>query len=419
MIKALRAKFICVNMAIVLVMMCAILATVLVFTHNNLERNAENFMQEIAADPMRVIRPGEVAPGVQLPYFSVEISHNGKIAVTNGGYYNLDDADMIEAITASSISSKQNCGVLSEYNLRYYRIATPIAERIVFVDISNEVSTMDHLFRYCLVIGGASLVVFFFISLGLSYWAIRPVDMAWKQQKRFISDASHELKTPLALISLNVEMMEASPLCQEDPLNSKLHNIMLGTERMRSLVSSLLELAKTDSELPHAQMTQLDLSNVVTMGVLTAEALFIEKNQRLTVAITPDIRIYGSGQHMNQLLSILLDNAHKYGTENGTVSIKLWKSSVHSCILSVRNTGDPIPREKLRQIFERFYRLDEARVSNGSYGLGLAIAEGIVREHHGRIWAESTEHENVFYVQLPIGPASEAQNMVGKIWHLF
>ena len=210
MIRRLRVKFICTNMAIVFVMLCIILFTVLYFTQNNLEQATVSFMQGIARDPLQIIRPGEEQLGIQLPYFSIEVGEEGQIIAANGSYYSLDNKSMLQDITARSLAAAPESGILREYNLRYYRVSTPDVQRIVFTDVSGELSTMSHMLHACLAIGVASLILFFLISLVLSNWAVKPVAEAWERQKRFVSDASHELKTPLSLISLNVELLSNS-----------------------------------------------------------------------------------------------------------------------------------------------------------------------------------------------------------------
>lgn len=401
MIRRLRVKFICTNMAIVFVMLCIILFTVLYFTQNNLEQATVSFMQGIARDPLQIIRPGEEQLGIQLPYFSIEVGEEGQIIAANGSYYSLDNKSMLQDITARSLAAAPESGILREYNLRYYRVSTPDVQRIVFTDVSGELSTMSHMLHACLAIGVASLILFFLISLVLSNWAVKPVAEAWERQKRFVSDASHELKTPLSLISLNVELLSNSAEAGALP-QKQLGYIQSGAARMSTLVENLLELARTDNGIPQKQMANFDFSRMVYLSALSAEAFFVERRQRLVLQLTPEIIVHGSQRHIDQLVTILLDNAHKYGREGGIVTVTLTEHRYKHCLLCVRNTGEPIPKQELRRIFNRFYRRDESRAADGSYGLGLSIAKNIVQEHRGRIWAESTDDENLFYVLLPL-----------------
>ena len=149
-------------------------------------------------------------------------------------------------------------------------------------------------------------------------------------------------------------------------------------------------------------LSDLDFSRLTENELLTFEALFYEKGLKLESDITPGILVHGSGQHLKQVLSILLDNALKYASCSGTVRVTLRKADARKLELSVADPGDPISQEDLKNIFKRFYRIDEARAMNHSYGLGLSIAEDIVTQHAGTIRAESRNGINTFIVELPL-----------------
>ena len=144
----------------------------------------------------------------------------------------------------------------------------------------------------------------------------------------------------------------------------------------------------------------VDLSRLVSDALLPFEPVFFESGLALETEIAEGIAIQGSPDHLRQVVEILLDNAGKYG--EGTVSVRLERAGGKSCLLSVASRGASISKEDLRNIFKRFYRVDEARSRDGSYGLGLSIAEGIVQAHRGRIWAESEGGINTFFVRLPV-----------------
>ena len=149
------------------------------------------------------------------------------------------------------------------------------------------------------------------------------------------------------------------------------------------------------------KFSDLDFSELVSDAVLSFQLLYEEQGMSLRCAVAEGIRVHGSEQHLYQVLDVLLDNALKYSSPNGTVRVELLQSG-RTCTLAVASPGEPISREDLKNIFKRFYRADKARARNGSYGLGLAIAESVVEAHKGRIWAENGEGGNVFYVQLPL-----------------
>lgn len=226
-------------------------------------------------------------------------------------------------------------------------------------------------------VGGVAIVVLFFISLLLSKRIIHPLEENDRRQKQFISDASHELKTPVAVIDTNAEL-----LAREIGKNEWLANIQYENERMNWLVRQLLDLSRAENaETP---MEQVDFSRVVTGETLALETLAFDCGRVFRTEIEDGIIFTGSKTQLTQLVSILLDNAirHAAGSE---IEISL-KRQGHHAVLSVSNDGDEIPQDKLDHLFDRFYRVDEARNSEGQhYGLGLSIAKAMVEKHGGSI----------------------------------
>lgn len=401
MIRRLRIKFVCINMAIVTIMLCAIFGTVLYFTKENLERESISMMQTVALEPPRLGYPGEGGGHVRLPYFTLEVSQENDLVAAGGGYYDLTDGDLLRELVALSTVSAQQTGILREYGLRFCWVITPTAQRVVFADISSEVNTMNHLVQNCLLIGGLSFVAFFIISLLLARWAVKPVEEAWKQQRQFVADASHELKTPLTVILSNVQLLEEAG-ADEQTRSRLTDNILTMSHQMRELIERLLELARVDSGLGERSLSAVDLSQLVDGAVLPFEAVFYERGLELSCRVEEDLRVRGSPSHLKQTADILLDNAQKYAAPGSRVEVELKRSGRRHCLLSVASAGEALSPKELKDIFKRFYRADSARSRDGSYGLGLSIAEEIVRNHKGRIWAESRGGVNTFFVQLPL-----------------
>ena len=273
---------------------------------------------------------------------------------------------------------------------------------IVFADISSEVATMNNLIRNCVLIGLLSFLVFLVIAIYFARWAVKPVEDAWIQQRQFVSDASHELKTPLTVILTDAEMLKSRDF-DDSKKKQFADNIYTMSMQMRGLVESLLQLARVDNgAIQKSPMQMVDLSQLAANEILTFEVLFFEKGLILEDKVQEGITVRGSEQHLKQVIEILLDNAQKYSDPHGTVTVSLEKTGAHKCILSVADPGEAISEENLKNIFKRFYRIDEARAMNHSYGLGLSIAENIVENHKGRIWAESKDGINTFKVELAL-----------------
>ena len=400
MLKRLRIKFVCMMMTIVTIMICVILGLILNFTRNNLETQSIQMMQSIAAEPFHIGRPDEPPKEIRLPFFSLQMGPKGELVATGGGYYDLSDQDFLAELIEVSTASGAQTGVLSEYNLRYWLASTPKGQRLVFADISSEINTMKSLARTCVVIGVLSFLVFLGVSLLLARWAVKPVERAWEQQRQFVADASHELKTPLTVITTNAELLQ-DPRCGEAERTVFSQNILTVSKQMRALTERLLDLARVDNGKHNMSFAEIDFSRLVTGASLPFEAVFFEKGLCFAAEITQDIRIHASESHIRQVVDILLDNAQKYSYTGTDVVLKLRRVGRNSCLLTLTNVGDSISQEDLKNIFKRFYRVDSARSMNQSYGLGLSIAQSIVQEHKGKIWAESCNGVNTFSVQLP------------------
>lgn len=397
MIKRLRLKFICINMVIVTLMLLIIFGMVFHFTKTGLEAQSLAALQSVMED--RYSRfPGEKTGQVQLPYFYVSVNPLGEVLATAGGYFDLSDQENLGQIISQALRSEQNTGSLPQYNLRYMKKATPFGLTMAFVDTSSETNTMRTLVRNCVFIGIVGFSAFFGLSVLLSKWATAPVDKAWKQQKQFVADASHELKTPLTVIMTNAELL-ADEGCEGSQKEVCASSILTMSYQMRGLVESLLELARADNGTAKMEFTRLNLSELLTDAALPFEPVYFEKGLTLETEVEENLFVHGSASHLRQVAEILLDNGAKYSSPQGTVLLRAQGQGKH-CLFSVASPGDPISHEDLKNIFKRFYRIDKARTMGGSYGLGLSIAESIVQAHEGKIWAESSGGINTFFVQL-------------------
>lgn len=400
MLKRLRVKIVCFTMAIVTVMLCVIFGLTYYFTKSNLEEESLRMMQLASAGPFQPGRPGERLEGLQLPHFTVQIDESGRVTAMGNGYYDLSDEDFVMELLREARAVGAQAGVLKSYDLRFLAVVIPQGQLFVFADMSMERAALSSLTRTCLGIGVLSLIGFLALSLYLARLAVRPVERAWRQQKQFVADASHELKTPLTVIMTNAELLQSAEQSQEARLRFS-DNILAMSRRMRGLVEGLLELARVDNGAIKTAFREVDYSALISDAALPFEPLYFEQELGLTCRIESGIRVRGSESHLRQVAEILLDNAMKYASPKAEVEILLKRQGRH-CLFRVSNPGDPIGQEDLKHIFERFYRVDKVRSMSRSYGLGLSIAQGIVSEHHGRIWAESADGINRFCVLLPI-----------------
>lgn len=398
MLKKLRGKFIWITMCIVTAMLLVIFTLVYQFTAKNLNEQADGILRNLsqsATKPTAIFEKQDVS----LPYILIQVSSRGEIIASGVTGYDVTDKAFLQELILQVYDQNATQGDLPQYSLRYYRSFDRGTEYIALVDISSHQETLQSLVYTSIGIGIACILAFFVISFLLARWAVRPVEQAWQTQKQFVSDASHELKTPLTVIMSNAELLQETEDSQETKRYGQ--NIQVMAKQMRSLTQGLLELARVDNGQVKKNFTQLDFSRLVTDALLPFEPAFFEQGLQLESAIAPGVTLTGSAQYLQQVVDILLDNALKY-SDPGIVEVKLQMVSRNQCLLSVSNPGQPIAPEEQGKIFERFYRSDKARTRTGSFGLGLAIAKSAVEDHNGKIWVQSNQTGNCFYVLLPL-----------------
>ncbi len=399
MLKKLRWKFIGICMAIVTIMLAAIFILLYSSTKRNLERESTRMMESIAVNPMQVIMPNMKQEDIRLPYFTVFLSRTGEMVSIGGGYFDLSDEAFVQEVIEKALAEHTLRGTLNDYNLRFLRTDTMTGELLIFTDITSEKATLRNLIRTFIILGLAALLSFLGLSILLARWAVKPVDKAWKQQKQFVADASHELKTPLTVIMTDAELLKAAD-CPEEDRPRLTEGILTMSEQMRGLVEDLLELARMDNMSVKESRTMVSLSEIASEEAMIFAPLFFEKGLTLEDRIEPDIKLSAVRSHMKRLVDIFLDNAQKYSAPGGKTVLSLARTGTHRIRLSVSDPGEPIDPEEMQHLFERFYRADKARAMNQSYGLGLSIAEGIVTEHGGRVWAESDQGINTFSAEF-------------------
>lgn len=262
---------------------------------------------------------------------------------------------------------------------------------------------IEELLEHCRYMTLLGAILAWGISILLARWMVRPVEEMWKLQKEFVANASHELKTPMAVIMANAELLDRKD-CNEEEREKCASNILNTTYQMRDLVASMLEISRMEQKPEEIPTEILDFSQMVTDVALSFQLLYEKKGLALESLVTEGIRIAGCEQFLYQMLDVLLDNALKYSRPEGTVQIRL-ERKWGSCLLCVSNPGKPLTEEQRTAIFKRFYRSEEARAGSTGHGLGLPLAQTIVQAHRGKIWAESADGTNRFYVQLPLKEA--------------
>lgn len=401
MIKKLRRKFVIINMLFVFVVLLCVFVAVFISSSQNLTNDIHRSLIMAANDkskyPKHEFGNGELMPDDSpdsqekdpkfISVYSFCMTDDGYPLKTIQANNLLDDSEITEIARLIAEEAYDEVSILKEYNLYYYKHSTANGNCIVsLADAEYYYSSISSMILSSLAIGSLSLIAFFFISLFLSRWALKPVEDAWEQQKQFIADASHELKTPLTVILANSKILLSKKSNKIEDQLQWIESTQAEAQNMKELVESLLFLARSDAqgEQTKTLSTLVSLSELTESTALQFEPVAYEKKIDLQSEIEENITVQGDLSQLKQLIQILLDNACKYTSDNGTVIITLRKNT-----LSVFNSGEPIPKENLPHLFERFYRSDTARSDSSSFGLGLSIAKTIALNHGGDLCVES------------------------------
>lgn len=325
-------------------------------------------------------------------FYSVVYSESGDVIKVDYGDGTLYSEQEVLEMAENVILTGKNKGVYSK--MPFLIKDFDETKMVAFIDNTMEVDNSGRLFEISLIVGSCAWGIIMIIAWYLSKNIVRPLEENDIKQKQFISDAGHELKTPISVISANADILSL-----EIGENKWLSNIQYENERMGNLVMQLLELVRAENVIQTKE--ELDLSRLVSGGALTFESVAYENGLILNSDIEDNITVDGNQSQLSQLVSILIDNAIDNANGGKEIAVKLY-SSKNQAVLSVINSGRPIPEDVKKRLFERFYRADEARTDEkGHYGLGLAIAKAIVNSHSGKIEINCFDDLIEFKVSLP------------------
>ncbi len=319
-------------------------------------------------------------------FFTVWLDKDNQVLRENTEQTSIDSKEARE-YAAKALGSGEERGWVSHY--RYRVVDTDYGKSVVFVNGEmNEAVTNRLLYTVFLVLAGSFLVILMLIIF-ISKRAVKPAAESYEKQKQFITDANHELKTPLTLILSNVDIVES-----EYGKSEWLDDIRSEGERMGALINQLVTLSRMDEDTSNLTISDFDLSGMASDVVSEFEGLAAEREKNLIAAIEPFIRYTGDEGLIRKLMAILLDNAVKYCDPEGQIQVSVY-SKGRSPIISVENTYADVDSVELGRLFDRFYRADKARTYTGSFGIGLSIAESIVKNHKGEIAAYKKDANHI------------------------
>ena len=425
MIKRLRWRIALINMGLIGIVLIGIFTTLCINSFSNsyselehgmdrvIERNAKEKGFEPATDDSgkRDIpfdksekdsyknKPDihENAPMEISSYVVVELDKDGNIISTNENNVTIDEDDLQKCVEIA-VARQEKSGQISDYSLMY--VKKNDFENTLIVFASNS-SLYENLRKSILINSGlfvGSMIIILFISLGLSWLAVKPVKKAWEQQKQFVADASHELKTPLTVILANNNIMMSHKNSTVEQEQKWLESTEDEAQHMKQLIDQMLFLAKSDAGENRLQLSEVNFSEIVEGSALNFEPVAFEKEVLIDTEIAQDIMLEGNQTQLNQLAHILIDNAVKYSDEGSIIKIILSKKN-DIVEFSVNNHGNEISKEDIEHIFDRFYRAEKSRTTKG-YGLGLSIAQNIVQNMNGKLSVQSNQTDGTTFTAV-------------------
>jgi two-component system sensor histidine kinase CiaH len=412
-IQKLRKKLIFVLMTVVCLFIIGTLISLFVTSKNNYERRSTNSLQEPPArsDMQNPMDMGDINMPIAIGY----VDALGHVTIVQNQLYYVTEEELT-AIIQEMTGDSEDTGITSAYNLRYRRHVNDDGSLdFFFTDTYAERNSLSSQIWYSVIIGVGAIGLFFIVCILLSRWMVKPVERAWEKQRQFVADASHELKTPLTVVLSNADMLITSGAITDEKNKKRIDNIRAESQRIKGLVENLLTLARSDSTPALAARVPVNFSFIVTGATLSLEAAVYDMGRTMDCRIEDNLTVLGDGNKLRQLIDILLDNACKYSNKGSPIRVSMSGNGKKELLLTVVSEGAPLPPEECKNIFERFYRSDKSRGEEKGYGLGLAIAQTIVLEHGGRIWAQSDGVKlNTFSVRLPClegAPAEPNKNV--------
>lgn len=400
MIKELKIKFIALSMTALFILLFVIVSGMNLLSFNAVMVEADQLLQVLSqnkGDFPDFKDDFPEKPNHQLPphmspetpyesrYFSVVINSNGEVYEIETGKIITVDGEQAVEYARKAINDKNGKGFVG--NFRYKCTYEQNATRIVFLDCGRRLDAFYAFLKASIAMSLIGFGVVFVIMLVLSERIIRPISESYKKQKQFITDAGHEIKTPLTIINANLDLLE-----MEIGENESVEEIKAQTKRLTTLTNDLVYLSRIEEAGNDLIKVEFPLSDLVFETVSTFKALAQTQNKELIINIQPMISFCGNNKAIEQLISILMNNALKYSNEGGQIAISLIKNSKQIQLNVFNTTKDFVLQESLNYIFDRFYRAESSRNSEkGGHGIGLSVAKAIVEAHNGKIAAHTID----------------------------
>lgn len=399
MIRKLKIQFVCVFMALMLLFAVGLGAVVYFEQRAEMEYQCMSYLLDIHNQANRTgddIRRMASYP----PFFVIEIDNVTESArVVSGRFFLADRGVTTDELILHLIGEMDESGVLEEYQIRYFNgVREARAHRVSFIDVSYISNELHRLLGRITLFALPSLAVLFFVALVLSSWFVRPAKQTLDEQTRFISKVSHELKTPLSIISANVDLFKRGTKVDEVDYTYGCESVEHECQRMSSLIDAML-WAALPAQTTAQTNTTLDLTKLLQQETLRFEVVAFDQGLTMTLNAEEGLSLTGNETQVTRLIDLIVENAIKYCAPGGEIQVTAErKQGVGRKIrLCFANTGEALTKEHLSNIFKPFYQVDGTKKGAG---LGLSIAHEIVSAMHGTIRVEHQNGKNVFIIEL-------------------
>lgn len=407
MIRKIKIKFIILSMTALFVLLSLIVTGMNVVNYNAVVKESDDILAVLSKnrgafpdldDGKKEIVPPNMSP--ETPYesrfFSVLMNGDGDVIQANTSRIKVVDTQMAIEYANQAFQEKKSRGFIGSY--RFVRNSEENTIRITFLDCGRKINAFHTFLFASIAMASAGYAAFFVVILYFSGRIIRPIVESYEKQKRFVTDAGHEIKTPLTIIHADVDVLE-----MEFGENEWLDDIQKQTKRLSALTNDLVYLSRIEESDDAMQMIEFPFSDVVSEAAASFQALAQTQEKSFRCDIQPMLSYVGNEKAIRQLVNILMDNALKYSPSRGTVSIQAEKQGRQIQLTVFNTTLTPVPKDQLNLIFERFYRIDSSRsTQTGGYGIGLSVAKAIVSAHKGKIRAATQDGQSLeITVQFP------------------
>lgn len=393
--KKLRMRFLVLSWIMLLLFLIALCAGISVYMYQSAADNTKEALRK-AAETQQL---DDETRGMA----AIRMDENGKIKESEQLHLNLSDDTLETLAKEMELKGDSTIGELKQDGMHYrYIVVLQKGEAwAALAECTQEDALAKTLRRNSMIFSLIGAVLLLPVCILLTKWVSRPMETAWEKQNDFVSDATHELKTPLTVIAANTEAVMANPDATIETQEKWLGSIQGETSRMADLVGDLLFLAKIDAGEIRLDTEDIEISSLIEEMCMMRESDVFESGKMLEYEMTPDLHYTGDRLRIRQMVNAMLDNAEKYTAEGGTIRVIVNRDKKLRPRILISNTGTPISEADLTKIFDRFYRADPSRArETGGYGLGLCVAKCIAELHGGEITASSKDGINVFTTVL-------------------